>query len=315
MNIIKFKDTIPTGLNPTQSDKFITYFKGRYAYFVHMRWAVPVDKISLADYIQFEQDVTVLVPSNGSYPDEIHSQPWIADLYGYEQGFNGLIDEAESDAINDVSKYVYANSTATDEDLTIDQIKRFRTWLAESLLEIKEYPEESEEVLDYYAHGMYNAVVKSLSKLAVSAQAIIKTGVSGCGCGSGTDISGLYNQGLSMCDPLDMYRQHIYKEMVALFSNIAFWQAQPVTFIARFKQYIDNIIKLNLPLRRSSYAGVFADCTCTPKSGQEEAQQILIKLSVALSHIIDGSVSGNLNRISTALNQWATELYETMEWV
>lgn len=311
MNLIKFKDELPTGLNPTQLDKYVTYFKGRYALFIRMRWAIPVDKISVTDYVGFERNG--LDPGTGSYPDEIYSQPWIADLDGFELGFTGMIDEAETNAINDLSKYIYANSIVTDEELTIDQIKRFRTWLAESLLEIGAHPEESTEMLDYYAKGMYNAIVKSLGRISGGAQ-LIKTGVSGCGCGSGTNLSGLYNESLSVCDPLDMYRQHIYKEMVALFSTISFWQEQPVDFIKKFKQYIDNIIRLNLPLRRSAYAGVFADCTCVPKTGQEEAIQILIKLSVALSHIIDGSVAGNLNLISNAFNQWAAELYEMMEW-
>ena len=53
MNIIKFKDQI----RPLD-DLFNTYLKGKYAYWIQMRYVVPFEYISQAEYIKYESDQT-----------------------------------------------------------------------------------------------------------------------------------------------------------------------------------------------------------------------------------------------------------------
>ena len=49
MNIIKFKDIIVNG-----DDVFNKKFKGKYAYWVHMKYAMSFDDISTTDYVRYE---------------------------------------------------------------------------------------------------------------------------------------------------------------------------------------------------------------------------------------------------------------------
>lgn len=314
MNLIKFKDQIRPG-----DDLFNTYLKGKYAYWIQMRYIVPFAFIDAGKYVEFESDITKLT----GWKDRGCSKP---DPYYWDiqsGNIEAWVDIEGTEEANNINKFLVHNNFTSDSDITIDQIKKFRTWIATTLLSFdrrsdgtqkhKLYNEDLTEVLDYYARGMYNQCVKSLAKLnnAISVDKIVS---STCGCNSGSNLAGLYNESLSTCDPLHAYRKYIYDQMISAFSNLDFWYQFPEPFLKEFKQYIDNIIQLNLPLRGAEWVNAFVDCACHSNTDQLNFQEILRRLSKALEYLRLDEISGNINFISKAFRDWATELYEMMEW-
>lgn len=313
MNLIKFKDQIRPG-----DDLFNTYLKGKYAYWIQMRYIVPFEFIDTRKYVEMEGDSTILT----GWRDRGCAQP---DPYYWDirsGNIEAWVDIEGTEEANSINRFSIHNNFTSDSDITLDEIKKFRTWLAATLLRFDQandgsqihrlYNEDITEMLKYYAGGMYDPCVKALSKLGntISIDRIVN---SECGC-SGTNLSGLYNEHLSTCDPLYAYRKYMYDQMVHAFSNIDFWTRFPELFIKEFKQYIDNIIQLNLPLKGTSWLSTFVDCTCHMNSDQLMYMEILKRLSKALEYIRLDDVTGNLNFISKALRDWSTELYEAMEW-
>ena len=214
------------------------------------------------------------------------------------------------------------NNFSTDEDMTTDQVKRFRTWLAKTLLELdckddgtpkySFYDEDTTEMLHYYARGMYNDVIKSLDKIPAE-YVVSDLKSTRFGCDTCSDLSSPYKAGGEKCNPVESYRKYLYKKMTKVFSDTDFWLDIPTNIIALFKQYIDNIIRLNLPLEKSPYVSQFSDCSCLD-SGQMAKRDILNRLSKALFFIIMDSAHGNKNFIKDAFMDWAIDLYENMEW-
>lgn len=306
MNIIKFKDQI----RPCD-DLFNTYLKGKYAYWVRMRYIIPFDAITKAQYIELESDIKKL--------DKVEL---LWDMYGADSDIEAWVDIEETEAANSINKYIRANRFTTDSDLTIDEVKKFRTWLAETLLDFDRddsghqlntlYKEEFTAVLEYYANEMYDGTIKALSRIPGTYN-FIKTSVSGCGCGSGSDLSNLYATTGGFCDPISSYKQYLYNEMVTNFSDINFWSDFSSVFIEEFKQYIDNIIALDLPLQ-TSISTNYEDCSCLSNSAQLSNMDILRRLSKALGYFLEDEVKGNKNFISKALQDWSSILYENMRW-
>jgi len=286
-----------------------------------MRYVVPFDAITNKEYVEFEHDINLLIDWKGQGLSKPKYLFW--DLYGKHSNLETWVDAEKTESANNIMPFLRHNQCTTDADLTIEEVKKFRTWLASALLEFDRnnegaqkcqfYTEEFTDVLEYYAAGMYNVTVKRLS--AIPAQFnIIKTGVSSCGCGSGTDLSSLYQGSGALCDPLAVYRRSVYTSMCEKFADLDFWMDFPSVFLLEFKQYIDNIIALDLPLTKSQYTPVFVDCACQFNSEQMLNIEILRRLSKSLGYLADGDVVGNKNFISKALQEWSTDLYESMEW-
>jgi hypothetical protein len=315
MNIIKFKDQLRPG-----DALFNTYLKGKYAYWIQMRYVVPFDFISTAQYVQYENDSSILTNWQARGCSEPDPRFW--DLQGKHAGYGAWVDVEATESANNIIPFTRSNKYTTDEDLTIDDVKKFRQWLADSILEfdrneggeqkISFFDETTTEMLLYYKNNLYNTVVKSLNNIP-SELSVTSSNVTKCSCGSGTDVSNLYNNSVLGCDALAIYRQYIYKVMCGKFSDIDFWTDFPVIFIWEFKKYIDNIITLNLTLTQSPYKSVFTDCSCSFNL-QSTQLEILNRLSTALEYIGSEEISGNRNFISKALSDWAQNLYENMYW-
>lgn len=306
MNIIKFKDQV----HPSD-DLFNTYLKGKYAYWIQMRYVVPFELIDQSRYIELEQCSCKI--------KDITEVCW--DL------FNGdlelYVDSEGTDSANNIMPFERANAFTSSPGLTVDQIKRFRSWLAKSLLEFdcnfdgeqkhQLFTESFTMILRYYANGMYNEVVRALLEINPE-YSLTNPQMSSCGCSQNLNI---YNLNLnSMCDPLSMYREHVYKEMVNMFGNAYFWADFSDTFLRLFKIYIDNIIQMNLPLTTTTYSSNFVDCPCTGQNEQQDTlMDILKRLSQSLEYMYTGETKGHINYISKSFHDWASMLYEIMEWV
>lgn len=315
MNIIKLKDVIMQENNEV-SDIFNKYLKGRYAYWIQMRYIVPFDFMRHEGYVACEEDITKLLQRvDGSYPIP-YGCPYI-DMFSENRCIMKYIDLEATDAANNISKFKLENDKATDENITINELKNFRTWLAQMILDIDDTRDELDDtsltdiqkhVLQYYANEMYNDTVKYLTLLTNDIS--VKT-VSSCGCCQTSMLSTINI--LPECDALDTYKKSIYNRMVEMFSDIDFWNQMPISFITKFKQYIDNIIKVGFKINiNKENINAYKDCTCT--NTDSTTINILNRLSKSLGYIIDNNIPSHKNFIYDAFYDWASLLYEFMKW-
>ena len=247
MNIIKLKDVVMPDHMP-QAELFNKYLKGKYAYWIQMRYIVSFDHMRHEGYVACEEDVKKLLQKeNGTYP-----RPYGAPCIDvYDKGIIEFVDSLETDRINNTVDFRMKNKYVTDEDITVDELKKFRQWLASEILlmdqtELGEQKhsyltDEETHTMQYYASNMYDSTIKILTEFGGSTVVTSNPTVSSCGCSASTDLSALYT--VSACDPISIYRKNLYSKMVEMFSSIEFWQKWSPEFIGVFKRYIDNLSK------------------------------------------------------------------------
>lgn len=304
MNVVKLKDIIKP------NDEFFNkYLKGKYAWWVHMRYIIPFELMGVQGYIACEENINDLFkpPFNAEFRDT------------YDMDIIPYIDQEETNAANSVSLYKTQNRYAPDADITAEEVKQFRTWLASEILKFDQdnlgkqlnsmYSYKVTSMLEYYKNFMFDDVVKKLNEIkpTTSVQIVNKS----CGCGS-SDLTSLYNERLETCDPLESYKYNIYNIMVETFSDIDFWTKFPKTFILEFKKYIDNILGMNLLLAQSDYNNSFKDCTCS--SDTQVGHDTLKRLSTSLEYIYNNKMASRKNFIHDSFYDWASQLYESMQW-
>ena len=320
MNIIKLKDILmPDKYN--MSEMYNMHLKGKYAYWVQMRYVVPFEFMGHEGYVACEEDITkLLMKADGTYPKP-YGCPYI-DMYDEDKCIMRYIDLEETDIANNISKYRTANDQTTDFDITISELKLFRKKLATMILDYNNiYINDNgsaidsieESVLRYYMNDMYDEVVKGLLMFG-NQQVILSTVDTTCGCCSSTTLSSLNNSSLNICDPLSIYRKSIYNKMVTMFSDVEFWKRWPNELLVVMKKYIDNILKVGLNVNNNTVdPSIYRDCTCS-NSNTNTNQNILEKLSKSLDYMIEGQEKSHYNYIKDSLYNWASLLYEYMQW-
>ena len=336
MNIIKLRDIKldeSCGLSPEKIELFNTQFKGRYVHCINWTYLVPLEKMNNEAAIELSkelQDGTTTTTSIDQYT-------WF-----YLHELAEYVDEDETEKVNAIHKYIEYNSFTPDEELTLEQIKGFRTWLATELLKLlspeKDVEPDVEEkntitMLNYYKNEMNDNVIDTLASFHVDMPqvSIYTAGVQGvtgidiissikkspCSC-TKSSLAAMLAQpsSVSVCDPIAIYRRALYSQMVDVFSDINFWMEREKELLLEIKRYIDAIIKSNLPLTASQYVSELYDCNCltSTDSAQERLMSILKNLSTAFDYMAKDQVTGNKNFIGDTLNQWATKLYEIMRW-
>lgn len=313
MNLIKYKDIIldgESGLTPGQISIFNEHIRGKYVYCMYWYWIMPLEKTANTQVSQWEYDLCNGIKTKTEVQSNILSQN-IPHLF-YNQ-IKDYIDLSSTETINDVSKYKIFNQYIP-KDITLDEIKKFRTWLAETLLSFQPTDTKEIKILTYYKNKMSDDTVSSLEMFDLNKIILNKTVTNACNCGctnTGSSID-IYNN----CQPVEMYRKSVYYSMIDLFSNIEYWTARDEDFLIMFKRYVDGVIKANLDLTKPTYIDDFVECGCNLeiKTKQERSINRLKKLSEAIQMMKDNNISGNKNYIISALNEWATYLYEIMEW-
>ena len=319
MNIAKFKDTRRTG------DEFYNrYLKGKYAYLVHMRYAVPLEHITPEQYVKFENDVNTLLKDPDIRVWDVQDKNHLA-----------WIDLEATDKVNSIHKFLQENQFAPTSDLTLEEIKKFRTWLASTLLEMDQdssgiqqlllFDESFSRVMEYYAGGMYDDTVRDLSEISASVSNTNNPAVT-CGCAGVSDWAALetYYKGnagraisVQLCDALALYRKHRYLQMVEKFRDLDFWSQMPESFLSEFQAYIDNILKTGLPLGPTQTGDtLYADCSALAAGStlQMANAQILRDLSTVLNYMLTDQLEGHKNFASDTFYRWSSQLYELMEW-
>lgn len=311
MNIVKFKDII------TESDFFNENLKGKYAIAINFKYVFPLGVENISD------DVLNIIATEYKQLQEQPGDILVINEIEFSRNVNYVLFEdvrEYAESFDTLDKYLYLNEFTTDEDITLDDLKRFRTWLAEALYandtwidEWSKDPDKLRDMLLYYIHEMYDRVVKSLMKFNSYVDVNNISKQSGCGCFNNAVT--YTSDVLSVCDPLLIYRHNIYKYMIEIFSDVSYWLGQE-EICGEMKKYIDNIIKSNLPLTSVTLYDKFADCTCinVDANEQDTLMNILKRLSLSLGYIINHNTSGNRNYIASAFLDWSTYLYEKMRW-
>ena len=411
MNIIKFKDTVASGLdNPIDQNWYNKMLRGKYAYNIHCHYILPIEVVSKRKYVSFEKDlatmdewlsrqfdyyqadllqgVYVLLPlptpeqrmmavEYYPLPSTLHElyvkvpRAHVIDMDACEWlEDDEYIDWTGTQEANDVDKFLTYNTYIPDGDITMDDLRRFRTWVAESLfafgfkyyqltheesayhyeevsslslsqmlsaLEVKEIPMVADELspallkirssalvdfsdndyiaLNYYMNNMSDAateILGSTSGLSVSAGA---SAVVPCGCAGSTNISSLYDLSALTCDSLAAYRADIKNIMVALLTQLEMWESLPTTYLQEMIKYLHGILTADFDLTSEDDDNVYG-CECMKSNtAQEAARYILRQLIQTFEWIINNQADGHRTSIYNTLENWATNLYEHMQWV
>jgi hypothetical protein len=313
MNIVKFRDIYLTPdiwelsgetcpYTNEDMDWFNENLKGKYAYALNWKWVVPFSEMNVTEFVEH---------SRMDSPGESSNCEW--------SKFEEYIDQEFTEKANSIEKYAALNKYSSGTEITLDDAKKFRTWLAETLLSIKD--EESMErgekqMLQYYAGGMYDSTIDSLSMFSAVDTQFSTVATSTCGCSS-VNSGSLLTVG-STCDPIAIYRRGVYDLMVRLWSDHHYWvDLESDDFLAEFKLYIDAIVSFNLPLYIVDWTNVFTDCTCANSSDALQSAGIgaLKNLSRSLQYIIDGDIKGHKNFIDSSFRVFASQYYERMYWI
>lgn len=330
MNIVKLKDILldeSCGLSSDKIELFNEKFKGRYVHCINWTYLVPLEAMDNETAIELSEKL-----QNGTTTITSIDKPWFSldELTEY-------VDENDTEKVNAIHKYIEYNSFTPDKELTLEQIKMFRTWLATVLFNLLSKEPDVEKntiaMLNYYKNEMNDSVIDTLASFHVDMPqvGIYTAGVQGvtginilspvkkssCSC-THSSIAAMLAQpsSVSVCDPIAIYRRALYSQMVDVFSDINFWMQREKELLLEIKRYIDAIIKLNLPLTASQYVSELYDCNCltSTDSAQERLMSILKNLSTAFDYMANDKVTGNKNFIGDTLNQWAAKLYEIMRW-
>lgn len=319
MNIIKFNDIV---LDPNVPYKekiyeekfckvFNAKFKGKYCYWVKCTWAISFDDIDDNKYKDLEASDKKL---DLSY-DNIDTTANI-----------DLIDTTATTKANSIERFKAENNFSPGSDITIEELKQFRSWLASSLLSLQKYDDDTtKSMLEYYQDHMNDEIVRTLRKFSTyfnTSGLNVNYSYSTCGCTNNpTKISkDLLSKELTVysgCDPIDVYKIGIYSKMVEIFSNMYYWidGFETKNFLIDFKKYIDNIIDCEFVLGSDHSIYGITDCMCINQNNQEANTLILKNLSKSLEYIINNDVIGHKNFISDSFSKWAKNLYEYMEWI
>lgn len=318
MNIIKFKDVLldsSCGLSVEKIDLFNKHLKSKYSYIVNWIYIVPFDLISQKEYVEMSTGAPL---KEGSYLTltEIPSN---------------VIDLSETNYINNIDRYKSLNKYTTDSNITIDEIKKFRPWLAYSLLKEDIITDNDiKHMLEYYnfddpnnqsGSGMYDDVVKYLNTFGDTYVMVSRNNQrassSCCSCNSQSKYSVLSEREQGMFGVEKVYRMNLYVKMVDTFKNVEFWEQFADTVLIDMKNYIDNIINVNLPLYSTTTSSNYCECGDLNIKDVEQTNnlKILENLSKSLQYIMDDNISGHKNFIKDSLFNWASTLYERMYWL
>ena len=320
MNIVKLKDTLMPATS-YMAEFFNNKLKGKYAYWVQMRYIFPLDSLDYKTYIKYEQLDAVhflgpdMLPHIDLYSEDCCMMDF-AQLY---------IDINATEEANNIYEYSLTNSYVADADIDISMLKSFRKWLATELLTfntnidggyIGKYTDNQVHMLEYYKNNMYNEVVKQLDIFGSSTLSVNSASKSSCGC-CNSNISSLYNlSDVTVCDALSIYRKNVHDLMVSTFEDVEFWKQFNTDFISVFKRYIDNMLKTKMVIVTNTDNATipYTDCNCNYETNTNTNEGILRRLSFALEYIINKDFTGHMNYIHDALYDWAEYLYDNMYW-
>ena len=339
--IIKFKSVlmdnshIPEGFDPGQIDTFNTYFKGKYCYLMrggsNILYAVAfaddkINGLSESDYEEYIMDLEYYIPKAEEISIEMvmTETDWSTIQSEFITNYSEYIDLELTGKANSVSRLVALNRFEPDNDLTIDDLRQFRLWIADQLYERYvegqvDADEKFKDMLNYYRSNngeMNDEATILISTFTENVSSTITTPATHVGCGCNTfTVNPLTT--VSVCDAMSVYRKSIHDYMVEKFTDLSLWTNydDEKDFLIMFKKYIDGIILNDFPLYAINSIG-YGDCACISDQMDSQAQlmQILKNLSTSIQYMIDDAVSSHKNFIYENFYNWSNSLYEIMRW-
>ena len=243
--------------------------------------------------------------------------PYIDQWDNKDEWILEVIDLDGTEKANSIIEYLEYNE-CIPEDVTLDQVKKFRSWLAKILLEfVDNLTDNQKHILSYYANEMNDDTVKWLTEFGSLTMNYNVLNESACGCSGRSNLSSLYNTHINTCDPILIYKSSIHNGMVQMFSDINFWKPINTNLLRTIVVYLKGILqyKLNLVPDVVDVNDIFTcKCLSTDNAGQKLATNIIENLIESFNYIIEDDVDGHKLTIQSSLNQWADKLYEFMEW-
>lgn len=314
MNIIKLKDIVM----PSEcrlSPLFNSELKGKYAYWIKMRYIFPLNSLDFRTYIRYEQmDDAVFLETNTLPFIDLYSED--CNMFNFAQDF---VDHEATEAANAINEYRISNDYVADPDIDVNKLRKFRSWLASEILSfntsidgnyLDNLNANEIHMLEYYANDMYNDTVKYLNIFGTENTFTITTNTNKCCCNS--NVYDMLNT-TGSCNALSIYTKNLHNMMVLTFEDVNFWLRFNKNFIITFRRYIDNIIKTGMIVSKSKNESIYIKCNCN--EGAANAMNIILNnLSEALEYIIEDDVKNHTNFIHDALYNWAEQLYDYMSW-
>lgn len=315
MNIIKLKDIVM----PSEcrlSPLFNSELKGKYAYWIKMRYIFPLNSLDFRTYIRYEQmDDAVFLETNTLPFIDLYSED--CNMFNFAQDF---VDHEATEAANAINEYRISNDYVADPDIDVNKLRKFRSWLASEILSfntsidgnyLDNLNANEIHMLEYYANDMYNDTVKYLNVFGnENTFTAISTNTNKCCCSS--NVYDILNT-TGSCNALSIYTKNLHNMMVLTFEDVNFWLRFNKNFIITFRRYIDNIIKTGMIVSKSKSESIYIKCNCN--EGAANAMNIILNnLSEALEYIIEDDVKNHTNFIHDALYNWAEQLYDYMSW-
>lgn len=317
MNIVKLKDIIMPDTYSI-SEFFNKNLKGKYAYWVKMRYIFPLDSLDYKTYIAYEQMSDIQLAGSNILP---HIDLYNDDCCMMNFAIN-YIDANETEIANSTHKLYIANSYSVDFDISIDELRCFRSWLAEELLKFNVdlegkslglFSDDQIHMLEYYKNSMYNDIIKYLNTFGVIKNDIENYKFVDCSCAinsNGSDTTLQYNS----CNATELYKNGMHAFMVNTFANSNFWLQFTKEFLIAFKKRIDNILNVGFKIPVSVTHNIFTTCKCSNDAINESNDDILKSLSKSLDYMINDNITGNKNFINDTLRKWSSTIYEKMYW-
>lgn len=314
MNIVKLRDIVmPDEFRLARF--FNKNLKGKYAYWVQMRYIFPLESLDYRTYIAYEQLDAEDFLSEDILP---HIDLYSEDCCMFEFAQN-YIDHNATETVNNINEYRIANEYVVDFNVDINQLRVFRTWLANEILMLNssvsgEYNDtltsNQIHMLEFYQNNMYDEVVKQLSIFGIDNNFKTSGAKNTCGCCSAnTSLSSIST--LTVCKPIEIYTKNIHDLMVQTFEDVNFWLHFNVEFVKLFKLYIDNIIRVGFAITSNDVNKLYVKCEC----GNSNLHKMTLQnLSNALEYIINKETDKHRNFIHDALYNWAENLYDYMYW-
>ena len=314
MNIVKLRDIVmPDEFRLSRF--FNKNLKGKYAFWVQMRYIFPLDSLDYKTYIQYEQMNAEDFLREDILPHiDLYSEDCC--MFDFAQNF---IDHDATETANPINEYRIANEYVVDFNVDITNLRSFRSWLANEILLLNSsmdgtyndnLSDNQIHMLEFYKNNMYNEIIKQLSIFGIdnNFKAIGSTNACGC-CSTNTSIENLSL--ITPCNPIEIYTKNIHNLMVQTFEDVNFWMKFNIEFIKLFKLYIDNIIKAGLVIKTNDINKMYTYCDC---GNTNLHTSILQNLSTSLDYIINNEVSNHRNFIHDSLYNWAETLYDYMYW-
>ena len=296
MNIVKFKDIRLGGETSATQTLYDGIYneklKNQYKAVVNWKWIVELD---FDKYMEYSE-------KNIKPDDSIDLEKYIE-----------YVDWTETEKANSVSIFVEKNKFTPDSDITIEELKNFRTWLASIINKIFITEDDERVMLSYYENNMYDDVIRKLALVDSGIKLYNETTSTGCSCCNNSyDI--IYAYGYDDCDPISVYSSNIYNIMVKYFSDLNYWIGKK-NICGDIQKYLENIVKMDFTLVRSNRVDSYSDCTCVVDNSQQDAYKTILKrLAKVFGWIYNDEITGHKNEASIVLGIWAKELYENMQW-